>query len=355
MNQITSDQIQKIFGWRKQYAEFFIVLLKALLACFTISPTVLSAYTGYTNRNSACERIRRFLKNVRFCESALAQFIAQITGLYAHEKWIVVLDRTYWMFGKVHLNFLYLSVTVGEFCIPIFFMILVDKKGHSSFEERKTILEKFTHCFSKDRIHYIVGDREFIGEDWLLYLQKAEIPFVQRIRAQNMMITNSRQESVKAFSLFWDLSIGEVRSLGMRFIGLKKNLHLQVDGLKTPTGDFVIVVSYKVHAPLDCYRMRWQIEVSFRTLKSCGFHIEDSHVRDPKRLTTLFQIVHFAFAVCVKIGRYCERKKSRKIKKHGYYAMTLVRYALLTFQPYILKLLRKKKSSKQNFFLKLVG
>lgn len=170
-----------------------------------------------------------------------------------------------------------------------------------------------------------------------------------------MTLTNSKGESVKAVSLFYDLSVGETRSLGMRFLGLKKRLHLQVDGLKTAKGDFVVVVSYKVEGPLDCYRSRWQIEVSFRTLKSSGFHIEDSHVTDPKRLMTLFQIVHFAFAVCVKIGRYLEEKKPRKIKKHGYHALTLIRYALLTLQPYILKLLRGKKSFKKQFFLKLVG
>lgn len=52
-----------------------------------------------------------------------------------------------------------------------------------------------------------------------------------------------KRRAAKAVSLFYDLSVGEIRSLGMRFLGLKKRLHLQVDGTKTVKGDFVVVVS----------------------------------------------------------------------------------------------------------------
>ncbi len=77
---------------------------------------------------------------------------------------------------------------------------------YSSFEERKDLIQTFIQCFPKDRIHYVVGDREFIGDDWLLYLSQKDIPFVQRIRAQNMCLTNTRGESVKAVSLFYSIS-----------------------------------------------------------------------------------------------------------------------------------------------------
>ena len=89
-----------------------------------------------------------------------------------------MLDRTYWQFGKTHLNFLYLSVSTEPFCIPLFFNLLgPDKKGNSRFEERTTIRDLFLQCFGKERIRYLLGDREFIGEKWLNYLKNHNIPF----------------------------------------------------------------------------------------------------------------------------------------------------------------------------------
>jgi hypothetical protein len=44
------------------------------------------------------------------------------------DKLILILDRTYWMRGIVHLNFLYLSIFYKGYGIPLFFKILPDKK-----------------------------------------------------------------------------------------------------------------------------------------------------------------------------------------------------------------------------------
>jgi hypothetical protein len=64
------------------------------------------------------------------------------------DKLILILDRTYWMRGIVHLNFLYLSIFYKGYGIPLFFKILLDKKVHSgvtALYQIIAILTAFAH------------------------------------------------------------------------------------------------------------------------------------------------------------------------------------------------------------------
>ena len=64
------------------------------------------------------------------------------------DKLILILDRTYWMRGIVHLNFLYLSIFYKGYGIPLFFKILPDKKVHSgvtALYQIIAILTAFAH------------------------------------------------------------------------------------------------------------------------------------------------------------------------------------------------------------------
>ena len=46
----------------------------------------------------------------------------------------------------------------------------------------------------------------------------------------------------------------------------------------------------------DVYRLRWQIEVTFRALKSVGFNIEDSHLSTDGHFQNMLRLVFIAFA-----------------------------------------------------------
>lgn len=355
-----AKDFQKLFGFRLQYCHFLVTLLRGICLCETVSLSRLSLYLGYHHQKSAYQRIRRFLSTIEFPQEALAKAFVHITGLKDHEKWVVILDRTYWMFGKTHLTFLYMTVCVGPVCIPLFFSLLgPNKKGNSSFQERKILLDLFIKCFGKERILYLLGDREFIGEKWLSYLKNLGIPFSQRLKERGQSITNSKGILVKAHTLFHDLSLGESRDLGIRKIGVYGDLILKVQGLRTLKGDLVVVAYQGVEAPLEAYKKRWAIEICFRTLKSNGFHIQDSHVTDPQRIVCLLNIASLAYALTLSIGSFLDNKKTRSLKNHGYYEKSLVRYALDRIKPFLLKLfsslLRKNYPIFPPNFLKLVG
>jgi hypothetical protein len=357
---LTIKNLQELFGLRLQYGTFLLLLLRGLCTCETVCLSRLSTYLGYKNQKSAYQRIRRFLDKIVFCKKALAKVFVTFSGLEVHPKWVVILDRTYWMFGKTHLSFLYMSVCVGPVCIPLFFTLLgPNKKGNSGFEDRKHLLDLFIDCFGKDRILYLLGDREFIGEQWLTYLKTLTIPFAQRLKEKGQLVENAQGKMVKAHLLFADLDSGEERDLGRRKIGKRGGIVLQIQGIKTNKGDLVIVASQNVDKPLEAYKNRWAIEICFRSLKSNGFHIEDSHVTLPHRIVCLLNIASLAYALTIHIANALLEQKPRVIKKHRYPEKGLIRYTLDLIKPILLKLFKNKSTKVINLlplnYLKLVG
>ena len=47
-----------------------------------------------------------------------------------------------------------------------------------------------------------------------------------------------------------------------------------------PPLEFTRLMSYMVEATVARYKFRWQIETAFKAMKSSGFNIEDTHLRD---------------------------------------------------------------------------
>ena len=66
-----------------------------------------------------------------------------------------------------------------------------------------------------------------------------------------------------------------------------------------------ILVSYcDAKEALEMYRKSWQVETLFKGLKSSGFDIEGSHVRDRGRMSNLFSIIMIAYVWCYLVGIY---------------------------------------------------
>ena len=74
------------------------------------------------------------------------------------------------------------------------------------------------------------------------------------------------------------------------------------------------------------YKKRWKIEVLFEALKSRGFNFEDTHLKDEKRLNTLFTVLANAFCWAYHVGACQHQVKPIRIKKHQRPAKSLFRY-----------------------------
>ena len=84
-----------------------------------------------------------------------------------------------------------------------------------------------------------MGDRKFIGENWLGWLDSQNIDYIVRIR-NNLTTSNSRNFSAKVSTLFDDLAVHQYKSIdGKRKFVIKVFL----SGTRTRKGELLIVAS----------------------------------------------------------------------------------------------------------------
>jgi hypothetical protein len=138
------------------------------------------------NVESSYVRFIRFFK-VKHQEALIISILRLIQHLLAkllaaQSEYILSMDRTNWQLGKVNINILMIGIVLdnGRF-IPIYFELL-DKKGNSNQLERIELLDFMKTIFEVDKSLVLVADREFIGKNWFISLQKSAIDFVIQIR-----------------------------------------------------------------------------------------------------------------------------------------------------------------------------
>jgi hypothetical protein len=243
---------------------------------------------------------------------------------------ILVMDRTNWKLGEKNINILMLGVSYKNVAFPLMFRML-DKRGNSNTSERIALIKSFIDWFGKDCIDCLLADREFVGEEWLGFLNESNIRYHIRIRNNFKIYCPKRQKEITAWHLFNSLKTGELRHYSriMRMHGE----YCYLSGMKTIKDgkiDFCIVVSFnKPDEALNKYKQRWQIETLFRGLKSSGFNLEDTHVTHLDRLEKLVMLVMIAFVWCYKTGDHIDNKiKPINVKKHGNRAVSVFRYGL---------------------------
>jgi len=134
---------------------------------------------------------------------------------------------------------------------------------------------------------------------------------------------------IKAQALFRDLKPGEFKLLGERRIGKTGPYRAHVAGLKNSNGEIVVLIYHQsIQNPCELYRVRWQIEVLFRTMKTGGFDLEATHITEVDRLKTLLAVVAIACCLAYRVGEVVVEHKNPKLKKHGYKPFNTIRYGL---------------------------
>lgn len=214
-------------------------------------------------------------------------------------KFDLCLDRSNWKFGQKNVNYLVLSWRISkELSLPLFFVDL-NKAGSSHTKERLDLLEHFQKVFGFDRIKSLMGDREFIGKEWIETLNQHKIPFFIRSKENTRTPYGRDHLPVKAY--FEHLKPDEKRLVEKTMYG--KTLYFAAT--RTLKNDLIIVMTNQnltVSAILNAYKQRWSIEELFRKLKSSGFQWENTHMKKPKRLVTLLVILGLATLIAYLAG-----------------------------------------------------
>lgn len=307
-----SETRLETFGW--------LVIL--IIRVGTTSLWRLAAHAqSPTKTLSVHRRFERFFQYVRLDGDAVARFLVEMMGL-SGKPWHLALDRTNWKFGRAHINILMLGIVHGKVCIPLFWCLL-DKAGNSNAGERTGLMSRLLKVFPDQKILCLTGDREFVGDEWMLWLYEREIPFVLRLR-ENMHIGNETHVPVRLSVHAQGLSKRERRILaGTWLLGREERegpgAPVRIVLMRLKTGEILAVAASRVPVKkaLAVYWGRWGIETLFSCMKSRGLGMEDTHMTNPEKLATLTAVLAVAFVLAYKTGLWAARHKPPKNKAHG--------------------------------------
>lgn len=304
----------------KFISHFIIALCKVQTVTFE---KLANAFETRSKAESSLRRIQHFIAEYVFDSDLIATLIFNL--LPNKDKLVLTIDRTNWKFGQTDINIFMLGVAYDGVAFPLLFKML-PKRGNSNTAERIALVKRFISLFGSQCIEALVADREFVGKNWLDYLNHEQIRYYIRIKNNFKVFLPHKNQEIKAAHLFNQQKINEFGFYHK--IVIINGVYCYISGCRLKE-DFLILVSYnKPQQALDFYELRWQIETCFKALKSSGFDIENTHLRDLERIEKLLLIVMIAFVWCYKVGIHLNQKKPIIIKKHGRKAKSIFKYGL---------------------------
>ncbi len=316
------DVLFQFFKWNKARIACLAQILQALFCVKTVNLTkIASAFQVKAKEESAYRRIQRFFKIFNFDISSIVSFVLTIFPLQG--KYILILDRTNWKWGKKHINILMLSCAYLGIGIPLLWIVL-DKGGNSSKDDRVCLIHRALEKFGVERIEALLADREFIGEPWFRFLIEYNIPFVIRIKQGFMAggIRNGYDIPVKMLIK----NMGKNKTLiNYPIVLWGLSLYVLIRCSKKAKEPMIVVSNRLFKNPIILYRRRWEIETLFGCLKTRGFCMEDTHMTDNHKIEKLVFVLTIGFCWAYKMGSLQVKQKTISLKAHGRKAKSIFR------------------------------
>lgn len=304
----------------KKRQEFLCQLIEGLIKGRSVIFTEIADKIPSDIKAESMERkIQGFFEKASFDYLQLGVFLLS----FVHHKQVVVsIDRTEWDFGKTQVNILSVVVSVGKMAVPIHFEMLDNKSGNSGATDRIALFKSLLGILGKERIEFVVMDREFIGNEWLSWLKKQGIGFCVRVPKSHLVsFLDGEVESAE------ELMEGRQSFVGRDVVvdGVVVNLSLSygADGKLL----YLIGTASPKELPRQ-YRRRWGIETFFQATKGRGFNIESSCLRCMEKYRKLFALVCIAYTICWAVGIQHGKANPVKRKKHGYPQYSVFRRGL---------------------------
>ena len=326
MDQITllREALRPHLSWHGARLSFLAMFLIALVRVRTVNWAELATgFCGPAQIDSNYKRLQRFFRHYEVDELAIAQTIVGLLDI--PEPWVLSIDRTEWKFGQTVFNILVLGVVYEGVALPLVWTML-DKRGNSNTLERMELLSRFIAAFAEVELACLTADREFVGQDWFSYLKAAPAtPFRIRIRENHCLFDGRRTLKVK--TAFADLKVNQTKVLRN-----KRRLWghwLYIAAMRLEDGSLLVIATQlKPHRAIADYAQRWGIETLFGLLKTRGFCLESTHLRESERLSKMFALLGLAVAWALSSGLWLHQHKPIKLKCHGRRAKSLFRHGL---------------------------
>ena len=174
-------------------------------------------------------------------------------------------------------------------------LILVDpgKKGHSSQQERKRLLQQALKLYPLKGF-CLLADREYEGKEWFKFLTDNGLNFIIRLPKGSYKADISG--GGKAYSALLKRALKgrtvsqwfELEGYRYQFVAL---CHQEGPQSADPLVLLVSNLSWAKHTIAQRYRIRWTTECFFKHLKSNGFDVEALGFQSPKKIRLLVAVV----------------------------------------------------------------
>jgi hypothetical protein len=278
-----------------------------------------SALTASTYR-----RLQRFFQYVDLGEDWVLPLMVKLLNLGG--RWMLALDRTQWSIGKKEVNYLVLAVVTKRFRVPLVWTVL-DGRGNSATAARIALIRRYLAHLPASTIRLLVADREFIGAEWLKFLNDNNIPFAIRLREDLRVTTEHGCE----LTLFARLRLARRTRTFRARLGTRKDAEtsdaplLNFAGKRLEREWLIVVSNVAPRIALAAYRKRWAIECMFADAKTRGLNLEDTRLTDPRKLDLLMALVALALAWAGRTAADLLGPRAPKRKAHGYLAQSWFR------------------------------
>lgn len=299
-------------------------LMRALIQTRSVNLKKLAAaLSGPAQIDSHYRRLQRFFSS-DLSPHAFTQLIVQRI-VRPGKPLFLTLDRTHWKYGQTHQNLLCLGLLHRRVSIPIETRSL-GKAGTSSTKERKDLLKKALAYLPVDRC-CLLADREFISQAWFHFLLRQRLDFVIRLRSNHWI------ESIDGKRIHLEYSTRRQKKNTTRIYKqalLYGRIRLHIVCHRPANGPrlFLVTNREEVHQTVTLYKQRWSIETAFGFLKSKGFDLETTRLKQPERMQRLMGVLCLCLLWALLVGHERQKIKATVFKKHGQRAISLFRRGL---------------------------
>lgn len=243
------------------------------------------------------------------------------------EVYCIAIDRTNWKIGKVNINILYIGLVLGNgYFIPLFFSLL-DKKGNSSQAERIDLFNQFKSVFNgfANFSFVVVGDREFIGEDWFYYMAKNSYEFVMRIRRKDYsnLLASQLNVTIERLNKRIDKKLEKygycVLPIEIQGVTLYYHVYQKRKGDRSYANEkdkYIRFISSSIDPQwvAEQYDKRWKIEVFFEDSKLKGFDLESIGFKEEAKIRLMVAICAVCYVLCLIQGDIAYATKAARVK-----------------------------------------
>lgn len=303
LNASLVDRLRFVLPWKNARLECLGYLIVSILRNRTVNLVKLSSEAGGDlMAESLYRRFQNFFLRFAMPFDDIARLV--VGKLSKPEGgWVLSMDRTNWKYGRCHINVLVVAIVLDKVAIPVVWKALPrrTKCGNSKAAHRIDLIRRLLRIIPASEVKALVMDREFIGREWLQWLEDQGVGYVVRIKGNTVVGgIPASQRPPKS------LRRREIWGFALFFSGCS------IQGRNTREG-FLYLASNRFYGreALALYRRRWGIEQVFSHFKKRGFDLETTHMSDPGKIEKLFGVLTLAFLFGYGWG--CEMKSRTKL------------------------------------------